>query len=224
MSIDRSDDDAELLALVAEFHQLDAGLRTWGTPDDSAADKAHQDLHDKWSSVAKRIDAIPAVTLAGFAAKASVIAPIVRDTTSLDEPTWGERLALSLARDLDAKVPLVDSDADLLRLCAGFDECGHRVDAIYASEPDDDLAQTAAALVLARQHTVAGKIMRSRVHSADGIVAIARSLAFHNGDGAADFQPRADTTTGRLMTARMREVCLFSGLPARAKLEGRAGA
>jgi len=115
-------------------------------------------------------------------------------------------------------------DAELIALCAAFDDCDRQIDTVYATEPDDELAESAAGLIIQRQAALAERIMGSRVHTPEGIVAIARSLAVSNGNGEHDFHPSAEYTTGRLMTALMREVCLLSGLPAPARLTGRTAA
>ena len=96
------------------------------------------------------------------------------------------------------------------------------MEAVYEVHLDDDPPEGLA--LLKRQGELAKRISGMRAHSADGIVAIARSLAVHNGNGESDFDPAASTTTGRLMTALMRAVCLLSGLTAPSKLAGRTEA
>jgi hypothetical protein len=114
------------------------------------------------------------------------------------------------------------ADHTLIALCAEFDACEREVDTIYDAEPDNDRAEATVALVMQRQFELSGQIAENSAHTPDGIIAIARSVAIHNGGGAHDFAPTQDTTTGRLMTALMREVCLLSGLPAPPGLAGRA--
>jgi hypothetical protein len=98
------------------------------------------------------------------------------------------------------------------------------LEALYDAERNEDPPEAAVAAIIEHQHALAGRIMVSRVSSAVGIVAIARSVAVSNGNGDCDFQPDARYITGRLTTALMREVCLFSDLPAPSKLAGRTAA
>jgi len=114
------------------------------------------------------------------------------------------------------------ADDALIVLCATFDDCERQVEAIYDTEPDDNQAEAAVSLVLRHQSELAVRIAGTAAHTADGIVAIARSVAIHNGNGAHDFDPSQGTTTGRLMTALLREVCLLSSNPAPSELAGRA--
>jgi hypothetical protein len=118
----------------------------------------------------------------------------------------------------------VQHEADLIRLCAEFDDCERQLEAIYASEADDELAEAGGAAVAKQMNSLAKRIMSSSASSADGILAIARSLAIHNGNGAFDFHPETSSTTGCLMTALLRESCLLSGLPSPDGLAGRAAA
>jgi hypothetical protein len=109
-------------------------------------------------------------------------------------------------------------DAELIRLCAELDECEWQLEAVYAVHSEDDPPEERP--LMERQVELSQRIMGMPAHSADGIVAIARSLAIQ-GNGIFDFDPDPAYVTGRLMTALMREVCLLSGLPAPSKLAGR---
>lgn len=111
-------------------------------------------------------------------------------------------------------------DAELIALCAEFDDCERQLEALYNVHLEDDPPEELP--LMDREAELARRIRGMRVNSADGILAIARSIAVHNGDGGLDYDPNSPGPTGHLMTALMREVCLLSGLPAPSKLAGRA--
>ena len=116
----------------------------------------------------------------------------------------------------------MSDDAELIRLCADLDECEWQLLAIHEVHREDD--PPGELPLMKRQAELAKRISGMQVHSADGILAIARSIAVYNGDGSLDFDPKSSSPTGHLMAALMREVCLLSGLPAPSKLAGRAAA
>lgn len=117
-----------------------------------------------------------------------------------------------------------EDDAELIGLCADLDDCERQYHAVYDNasydESDDDL-EAAAAAMLEPACALAERIRTSRVHSADGILAIARSVAVWNGDDASEFSPSEGGIVGALMTALMRESLLLSGLPVPANLARR---
>jgi hypothetical protein len=113
-------------------------------------------------------------------------------------------------------------DAELISLCAKFDECQRQLEALYEVHMEDDPPEQFP--LMAREAELSKRISGMQVHSAEGILALARSVAICNGNGESDFDPRCGGIIGHLMTALMREVCLLSGLPAPTKLAGRATA
>lgn len=138
--------------------------------------------------------------------------------------TAAAALAATAAVTATAVAAPESADAELIELCAEFCRCEQRIEAIYEAVSDEELADAESEPVMAHQHDLAERIMGSRVRSAAGILAIARSLAVHAGEGAFDFSASPATTTGRLMTALFRESLLLSGLPVPDCLEGRAAA
>lgn len=102
-------------------------------------------------------------------------------------------------------------DAELIRLCAEFDDCERQLEAVYAVHLEDD--PPGELPLIERQVELSRLIKGMRAHSAEGIFAIARSIAVCNGDGTFEFDPKGDSVPGRLMAALLRESLRLSGLP-----------
>jgi hypothetical protein len=118
--------DAELLALAAEFQTVDARLIaindeiTADTTDTLSMDKGEPAaVHDRWWQIVNRVIDLPAHTQAGWAAKAAMIPPVIRDVSSTAIGTADINLALSLARDLTGQEG-PGPDAELLAACEAF--------------------------------------------------------------------------------------------------------
>jgi hypothetical protein len=126
--------DAELLALVREYHQHDAVAVNADLRE--AIWEAAQDL--RWT-VFDQIEKTPARTPAGWAAKASLLPRTVDDS---GDPTSPEgRMALSLARDLMGTAPLPppdNRDAELITACHTFLVAEAELQAINGSDDDND--------------------------------------------------------------------------------------
>lgn len=87
--------DAELIALAAEFAEKDAHVSSPAYDVDDAFFSAQ---HDRWWQIVHRVTDLPAQTTGGHAAKATILAALIRDRRREDDPD--ARLTLSLIRDL----------------------------------------------------------------------------------------------------------------------------
>jgi hypothetical protein len=131
--------DAELLALVAEFRQVDAHMTALGVPD--AAPDAHGDtwesagaaVQDRWWEIVNQVIDLPAHTQAGWAAKASMIPAVFRDLG--DDDTADHTLALSLVRDMLGQAD-PGPDGELIRLCDRLEAMNAEEAAILKMDPD----------------------------------------------------------------------------------------
>ena len=149
--------DAPLLALAAEFQTVDARLMaindeiTADTTDTLSMDKGEPAaVHDRWWAIVNRVIDQPAHTQAGWAAKAAMIPPVIRDVSSTAIGTADINLALSLARDLTGQAD-PGPDRELLAACETF----HRIHA-EMKDPrrgDTDADDDALGLVVERWYT-----------------------------------------------------------------------
>jgi hypothetical protein len=229
-SPDGAGDDAELIAACRDFHAAEADRQALEASD--MEDDAISDPIDKrWYAALERLTAIRAQTAAGIYAKAGAAHVALESTVGPDGLEREEDAALAALADLVGHgrgiSPATTTttahgtpDAVLIALCAEFDECQRQLEALYEVHPEDD--PPGEFTLVQRQFELSRRIRGMRVHSADGILAIARSVAVHNGNGGLDFDPTERGITAHLMTALMRETCLLSGLPAPSKLAGRA--
>jgi hypothetical protein len=111
--------DAPLLALAAEFQQVDARMVALGAPDappranGETWESAGIPAQDRWWEIVNQVIDLPAHTQAGWAAKASMIPAVFRDLGG--EGNADHTLALSLVRDLTGQNG-PGPDAELIRL------------------------------------------------------------------------------------------------------------
>jgi hypothetical protein len=119
--------DAELLALAAEFHQVDARLMEINAEIKADASGAMTwdglgagVVHDRWWEIVDRVIDTPAFTVPGWVAKGSGFPVVLRDLVGLDSTTADHRLTLSLVLDMQ-RHGQSGLDADLIAACAAFD-------------------------------------------------------------------------------------------------------
>ena len=139
-SAEPAGDDAELLALVRQFHQHDATIRQFdqarGIPDDVfEAELSH------WWQALDRVAETPAQTGAGIAAKLSMLRAVHTNDISKEHP---RRFALiaGLADDAARGTPMPpvapEADAELIRLCHQFAETEFEDWYQYTTAPADE--------------------------------------------------------------------------------------
>ena len=80
----------------------------------------------------------------------------------------------------------------------------------------------AAAPLFAREGELLERLYRLRATTADGVLARARTLAQHGGDGAFSLDLDHSTGTGRMVIALMQDALAISGMPIPSKLVGEA--
>jgi len=138
--------DAELLALAAEFQTVDARLMaindelmadTTGTMSMDKGEPAA--VHARWWAIVNRVIEMPALTVPGWAAKAAIIPPVIRDVSSTCDGTPDINLALSLVRDLTGQAG-TGPDADLLAACAAFHAAHREMKAGRGDTPEHEAA------------------------------------------------------------------------------------
>jgi hypothetical protein len=138
--------DGELLAPAAEFQTVDARLMaindelmadTTGTLSMDKGEPAA--VHDRWWAIVNRVIELPAHTAPGWAAKAAMIPPVIRDVSSTAIGTADINLALSLARDLTGQAG-TGLDGDLLTACEAFHMAHSEMKAGRGETPEDEAA------------------------------------------------------------------------------------
>jgi hypothetical protein len=136
--------DAPLLALAAEFQQVNARLMAINdeimadTTGPLSMDKVEPAaVHDRWWAIVNSVIELPAHTAPGWAAKAAMIPPVIRDVSSAAIGTADINLALSLARDmLGQNGPR--QDAELLTACEAFQAVHREMKDPRRSDTDED--------------------------------------------------------------------------------------
>jgi hypothetical protein len=180
-------DDAELLALVGSFQQLDAEVQRLNAAAGVITDETWDAVQGQWWAVAGRIEQMVAMTAAGVAAKASLLMPIVRDTAGLEEASAGERFALSVARDMGAAAPMQaaaqSSDAKLLAAFATLQRHHDLIEAIVAEEsagsgitPESKDQEARLTAALDDWHVTANEIADIPARTAAGLRAKAEAV------------------------------------------------
>ena len=123
---------------------------------------------------------------------------------------------------LPAIIP-ASPDAELIAVCAEFDACDRRVRYIYdEAAMDEDATAAAAAPLFAREGELLERLYQLRATTAEGMLARARTLAQHGGDGAFSLELDHSTGTGRMVIALMRDALAISDMPIPSKLVGEA--
>lgn len=87
-------DDAELLRLCAQFHQVHGQAQADLEPAE------RERLADRWHKLVEAIRRLPATTLAGLQAKAETFQPVHRALTGDDAQDFAALVELGLARSL----------------------------------------------------------------------------------------------------------------------------